>query len=530
MIYSLTFLYLLLTTNSAKEIKLNTTLISEKIIQNNSPPISVDSCNFMDFVFHSNAFVDKSRLIEAVLNVSHNTLLISLPRYWGKTLNLDMLKTFVQIPVDGHGKALELKSTPMYGLFVRGEATKRSGKKILKSKLKTPLLIGRKRKFCRQHLGKYPVIFVDFKDINGTTYDSVIDELKLRIQDAYGRHQYMVNVFNQTLAHENATDITRQHSDSFNKILADEKSLNERGLKNSLKLLSEILYQHYKTDVFIMIDEYDAPSNVAFSNYDFDYYDREPLLDFYRDFLVATFKQNDHLFKGILTGRFPLLQEFVNSAMKDTAEYTFLNGEFMEYYGFEDRELTQLATVWNISVHDLVDKADQCFGYYQFPEKKLFVYNPRFISRYFAENMQFRQWLDADELFNFLSFFAYTGLGQFVRYVSAFRHRDGFGTALDPVHLHDGHFDRHELNILYKALRCRYTPARFGGIDFDLETFPDKSVIFLYFFGHFAITKIDDVYTYVQYPIKDEEVCKKFTDEISNNIIIKSRRILLDPK
>ena len=172
-------------------------------------------------------YIDKTRLIEQLLQGWGKVTLFTRPRRFGKTLNMSMLRSFFEIGMD---KSL------FDGLYI-------SGNKVL----------------CDEHMGKYPVIFLSFKGVEGLTYDEAFDALVRVIGKEISRVSFLADSDKLTmLEREQYKGLTIIEDGSF--VFSKDK------LISSLQLLSQLLYKHYGQKVVILIDEYDVPLDKAFQN------------------------------------------------------------------------------------------------------------------------------------------------------------------------------------------------------------------------------------------------------------------------
>ncbi|MBX9889689.1 MAG: AAA family ATPase [Amoebophilaceae bacterium] len=192
-------------------------------------PIGVD--NFHELVTGDYLFCDKTAMIAEFLNKGEKVTLITRPRRWGKTLNMSMLQHFL---------ASEVNGVPTAGLFDDLAIAKLEEGKYLKT-----------------HQGKYPVILLSFKDVKADSFQGAYKKIYKLISYLYGTFEYLLN----------SEKINSVQLNSFHSII--DKSADQQDLEDSLKLLSECLYQHHGQMVYILIDEYDTPLNQAYGNPDY---------------------------------------------------------------------------------------------------------------------------------------------------------------------------------------------------------------------------------------------------------------------
>ncbi|MGB3946438.1 MAG: AAA family ATPase, partial [Bacteroidia bacterium] len=188
-------------------------------------PIGVDS--FRELVNEDNnyLFVDKTLMIKSLIEDAAKVSLICRPRRWGKTLNLSMLQHFFSKTVNGESTTELFHSLKIESLD-RG-------------------------KYMSEQ-GKYPVIFVSFKDLKEPNFDSAIKNTRLLICELYREHEYLLN----------SNSISESEKEDIKKYLYKKSSKEE--LEVSLKFLSSLLKKHYGKQVYILIDEYDTPMTKAY--------------------------------------------------------------------------------------------------------------------------------------------------------------------------------------------------------------------------------------------------------------------------
>lgn len=190
-------------------------------------------------------YVDKTLLIKEFLDQKPLVSLFTRPRRFGKTLNMDMLRVFFEISDKNTSKYFVDKN-----IWQCGEE-------------------------YRSHQGKYPVIFLTFKDVKFDTWDATIDKIRGLLQEEYGRHQELLN----------SDKLSQYEKEYFTKIIS--ATANEVELTSSLERLSKMLASHYDKAPVIIIDEYDTLIQDGYSK---DFYDE--IIGFMRNFFSGAFKDN----------------------------------------------------------------------------------------------------------------------------------------------------------------------------------------------------------------------------------------------
>ncbi len=206
------------------------------------PEICTGTDRFDKLLLESDLFVDKSLFIKEFLERGNEVSLITRPRRWGKSLNMDMLKRFLTIEVDDQGKPLPQEQSLNRKLFVGGEVVIRP--KTGKVKQLFPLKIAQQcPDLISDYQGEYPVISIGFKDVKGSSYQAIEAGVKTQIIDLYTEGSYLypcIQAVRTTLEGAQKEQLRRYIDGEF----------NEEDIKNSLRFLSKLLYKHFKKPVY----------------------------------------------------------------------------------------------------------------------------------------------------------------------------------------------------------------------------------------------------------------------------------------
>ena len=250
-------------------------------------------------------YIDKTRLIEQLLQGWGKVTLFTRPRRFGKTLNMSMLKSFFEIGTD---KSL------FDGLYI-------SGNKVL----------------CDEHMGKYPVIFLSFKGVEGLTYDEAFDAFVRVIGKEISRVSFLADSDKLTmLEREQYKGLTIIEDGSF--VFSKDK------LISSLQLLSQLLYKHYGQKVVILIDEYDVPLDKAFQN---DYY--KEMVSLIRGIFGQALKTNEFLQFAVLTGCLRVSKESIFTGLNNFEINSIVDIDHDEQFGFTDDDVMKLLSDYDRS-------------------------------------------------------------------------------------------------------------------------------------------------------------------------------------
>lgn len=244
-------------------------------------------------------YIDKTRFIADLLNNRGSVNLFTRPRRFGKSLNLDMLKTFFEIGTDA-------------SLF-------------------EGLEIAEETELCERHMGKYPVISISLKDVMGASYNDALKMMSRVLKKEARRHQYL-------LKSDKLTDVDR---DSLQELYT--RYLDEDVQQESISLLSEMLGKHYGTGVIILIDEYDVPLDKAYQNH---YYPQ--MVRLIRSLFSQALKTNKALEFAVITGCLRIAKESIFTGLNNFKIRSVSDIRFAEYFGFTTDEVRELLRYYDM--------------------------------------------------------------------------------------------------------------------------------------------------------------------------------------
>ena len=236
-------------------------------------------------------YVDKTRLIEQLLLNWSEVTLFTRPRRFGKTLNMSMLKSFFEIGTD---------KTLFDGLYISGN-----------------------KELCDDYMGKYPVIFLSFKGVEGLEFASAKRMLCTIIDREIGRHYYL----------KTSDALTDEDRTLFTKMLHGQ----DDNIEDSIRMLSQLLYKHYGQKVVILIDEYDVPLDKAFQN---GYY--KEMVSIIRGLFGQALKTNEFLQFAVLTGCLRVSKESIFTGLSNFEINSIVDIDHDEQFGFTDDEVMKL--------------------------------------------------------------------------------------------------------------------------------------------------------------------------------------------
>ncbi len=285
--------------------------------------------NFGDVIQGKLDFVDKSMFIKTVLDDRGTKVsLITRPRRFGKTLNLSMLHHFL---------AAEVGGLPTKKLF-KGLKINKAGNKY------------------KEQQGKFPVIFITFKEVKESDFDKAYSRL----------HELIIKVFDEFSYLIDSTNLTDRQKRSYQLIL--NRQANQAQLATALQLLTECLYQHHKVKPWLLIDEYDTPIQAAYVN---GYYDE--MMMAMKGLFGAALKSNSALHRSVITGILRIAKESLFSDLNNLTTYSMLTDDFSEHFGFTEAEVQSLLQQADLS--HLYDDIKTWYNGYIMGTETV-VYNP----------------------------------------------------------------------------------------------------------------------------------------------------------
>ena len=261
-------------------------------------PVGIE--NFEDIRRSGFYYIDKTMFIEQFLNTWSEVTLFTRPRRFGKTLGMSMLRSFFEIGTD---KSL------FDGLYISQNIA-----------------------LCDEHMGKYPVIFLTLKGVEGLTFADAKMMLKSILSTEMDRHYYL----------KTSEALTDEDKAYFVKMLTG----TDENINDSLRKLSQLLYKHYGKKVVILIDEYDVPLDKAYQN---GYY--HEMVSLIRGLFGQALKTNDYLQFAILTGCLRISKESIFTGLNNFKVLSIMDTRFDEQFGFTDSEVEELLAAYNLDSH-----------------------------------------------------------------------------------------------------------------------------------------------------------------------------------
>ena len=299
----------------------------------NQQKILTGTNDFKTLLLNSDVFVDKSLLIKEVIENSASVVLITRPRRWGKSLNMDMIEKFLTIEVDQEGKALPQEQRINNKLFTGGvvDLGLTTGRKKTLKKLK----IAEYSEIMSEYQGQFSVISISFKDVKGRSYQEIQDGVKDQITGLYEKHKYL-----EQYIEERSKLLSNSQKEKLKKYL--DGDIDIANLKVSLRFLSELLCKHFGRKVYILIDDYDTPINSAYITFGDKLDEFKKITELFGGIFGSALKDNDSLERGMITGILRIAKANLFSDLNNVTEYTLLDQEFTKSYGFTQEEVNIL--------------------------------------------------------------------------------------------------------------------------------------------------------------------------------------------
>ena len=258
-------------------------------------------------------YIDKTRLIEQLLQGWGKVTLFTRPRRFGKTLNMSMLKSFFEIGVD---KSL------FNGLYISGN-----------------------KELCAEYMGKYPVIFLSLKGVDGLDFTTARRMLCAILKNELDRHYYL----------KTSDALTDEDRTQFGKMLQG----TDENIEDSVRMLSKLLFKHFGQKAVILIDEYDVPLDKAFQN---GYY--KEMVSLIRGLFGQALKTNEFLQFAVLTGCLRISKERIFTVLNNFKVVSITDSRFDEQFGFTDKEVRKLLSDYGMDSH--FDEIKEWYDGYHF--------------------------------------------------------------------------------------------------------------------------------------------------------------------
>ena len=287
-------------------------------------PVGIE--NFEEIRKNRFYYIDKTRFIEQLVTAGGKVTLFTRPRRFGKTLNMSMLRCFFEIGAD---------ASLFEGLY-----------------------IAENRVLCKEHMGKYPVIFLSLKSVEGRTFE----DAGYRMMELIGMEAERFGFLAES---EYLSENERNRYKAMVSLHNGANAMDEKILISSLRILSQLLYKHFGQKAVILIDEYDVPLDKAFQN---GYY--HEMVSLIRGLFGMALKTNDSLAFSVLTGCLRITKESIFTGLNNFKVLSILDVRFDEQFGFTDHEVRKILEDYNLEFH--LEETKEWYDGYHFGKADIY--------------------------------------------------------------------------------------------------------------------------------------------------------------
>lgn len=288
-------------------------------------PIGIDS--FEKIIRHNFYYVDKTEMITELLHNWGEVNLFTRPRRFGKSLNMNMLQSFLEIGCD--------------------------------KSLFNGLKVSREKELCEEYMGKFPVISLTLKNVEGLNFESARKALK----NTLGMEAWRLSVLAES------SRLTEEEKNSYKALtVVDDHGdfkMSDATMEKALLILTVLLEKHYGKKAVLLIDEYDVPLDKAFQ---YGYYDE--MVSLIRNMFGNVLKTNSSLFFAVLTGCLRIAKESIFTGLNNFNVFSITSVQFDEFFGFTDDEVAEMLKYFGLS--DYHETIREWYDGYQFGKKAVY--------------------------------------------------------------------------------------------------------------------------------------------------------------
>ena len=288
-------------------------------------PIGIDS--FEKIIRHNFYYVDKTEMITELLHNWGEVNLFTRPRRFGKSLNMNMLQSFLEIGCD--------------------------------KSLFNGLKVSREKELCEEYMGKFPVISLTLKNVEGLNFESARKSLK----NTLGMEAWRLSALAES------SRLTEEEKNSYKALtVVDDHGdfkMSDATMEKALLVLTVLLEKHYGKKAVLLIDEYDVPLDKAFQ---YGYYDE--MVSLIRNMFGNVLKTNSSLFFAVLTGCLRIAKESIFTGLNNFNVFSITSVQFDEFFGFTDDEVAEMLKYFGLS--DYHETIREWYDGYQFGKKAVY--------------------------------------------------------------------------------------------------------------------------------------------------------------
>lgn len=305
-----------------------------------SLPVGIS--DFKTVIENNYYYIDKTFFIEEICKNTGKTLLFTRPRRFGKTLNMSTLKYFFDI------ENVEKNKKLFNNLYIETSD------------------------YIKEQ-GKYPVIFISFKDMKKQSWSDCYKGIRNLISDIFDEHKYL------------RERLDERNRNKFDKIWFNNDDGDYEG---ALRDLCKYLFEYHNQKVVILFDEYDTP---IVSAYEYNYYDNG--INFFKNLYSAVMKDNEYLQIGVMTGILRIAKEGIFSGLNNLTVYTILDEKYSEYFGLTEKEVTEVLDYYGLKYK--ISDIKLWYDGYKFGN--LDIYNPWSILSYIEKKEIDTYWVGTSD-------------------------------------------------------------------------------------------------------------------------------------
>ena len=287
-------------------------------------PVGIES--FQEIRQEGFYYIDKTKFIEQLLERWGKVNLFTRPRRFGKTLNMSMLQSFFEIGTE---------KTLFDGLY-----------------------ISQKKEVCEMYMGKFPVIFISLKNVDGLLFK----EAKSRLTELVGIEAERFHFLEES---DRLTENDKKRYRALIEVCNGKFTMDEELLSSSLQLLSQLLTKHYGQKTILLIDEYDVPLDKAFQH---GYY--KEMVSLIRSLFGKVLKTNDFLQFAVLTGCLRVSKESIFTGLNNFKVLSITDVRFDEQFGFTEEEVKAILTAYRLESH--LPEMKEWYDGYRFGDEDIY--------------------------------------------------------------------------------------------------------------------------------------------------------------
>ena len=280
-------------------------------------PVGIE--DFQEILRNGFYYIDKTGLIEQLLDSWGKVNLFTRPCRFGKSLNMSMLRYFFEIGTD---------KTLFNGLHIM-----------------------QRKDLCDEYMGRFPVVFLTLKGVDGLTFEKATNKLIKIVALEAERFIFLKNS-------DKLTDNEKQRYCALVKMQDGKYAMDEDTLESALQTLSELLYRHYGQKVVILVDEYDVPLDKAYQN---GYY--KEMVSMIRSLFGEALKTNEFLQFAVLTGCLRVSRESIFTGLNNFKIFSITDARFDEQFGFTEDEVGKMLKDYHLEEH-LAEMKEWYDGYH----------------------------------------------------------------------------------------------------------------------------------------------------------------------